>query len=76
MDSHDVIQLLLEIRDIQREHLAEFRRVTQESLELSRRAVQRQEQMGCLYQRVLAVSAVLLVSLGLYLAWTAGVFHE
>jgi len=35
MDSRDVLQLLAEIRDIQREHLEVARRVTQESLELS-----------------------------------------
>jgi hypothetical protein len=75
MDTRDVIQLLLEIRDIQREHLEEFRRVTRESLELSRRAVQRQEQIGRLYQRVIAVGAVVLVALGVYLAWIAGAFR-
>jgi hypothetical protein len=53
MDSHDVIRLLAEIRDAQREYLAEYRRVTAESLELSRRAVQRQEQFSRLYRRVL-----------------------
>jgi len=53
MDSHDVIRLLAEIRDAQREYLAEYRRVTAESLELSRRAVQRQEQFSRLYRHVL-----------------------
>jgi len=53
MDSHDVIRLLAEIRDAQREYLAEYRRVTAESLELSRRAVQRQEPFSRLYRRVL-----------------------
>lgn len=75
MDSRDVFQLLVEIRDIQREQLEEYRRVTQESLELSRRAVQRQEQIGRLYQRVIAVGALVLVALGLYLAWIAGAFR-
>ena len=75
MESRDMIQLLTEIRDCQREHLAEYRRVTQEQLELSRRAVQRQEQIGRLYQRVIAVGAVVLVALGVYLAWVAGAFR-
>ena len=75
MDSRDMIQLLTEIRDSQREHLAEYRRVTQEQLELSRRAVQRQEQNGRLYQRVIAVGALVLVALGVYLAWVAGAFR-
>ena len=75
MDSREMIQLLTEIRDSQREHLAEYRRITQEQLELSRRAVQRQEQIGRLYQRVIAVGAMVLVALGIYLAWVAGVFR-
>lgn len=60
-------QLLTEIRDTQREHLAEYRRVTERSLELQQRAVARQEQMGQLYRRLLIVGgglvAVLLVLL-------------
>ena len=43
-----VRRLLEEIRDVQREHLAEYRRVTKESLELQQRAVARQEQTHCL----------------------------
>jgi hypothetical protein len=71
MDPKDFIHLLVEIRDLQREHLEEYRRVTQESLELSRKAVRRQEQIGRLYQRVVAVGAVGLVAIGLFLAWLA-----
>jgi cytochrome c-type biogenesis protein CcmH/NrfG len=43
-DSNEIEQLLTELRDLQREHLAEYRRVTEQSLELQRRAVERQEQ--------------------------------
>jgi hypothetical protein len=75
MDSRDVIQLLVEIRDAQREHLAEYRRVTREQLELSRRAVARQEQLGRLYRWVLVVAALVVAALGLYLAWIAGAFR-
>jgi hypothetical protein len=75
MDSRDVIQLLVEIRDLQREHLAEYRRVTQESLELSRRAVARQEQIGALYQRVVAVSVVMFVVLVVALLWLVGLLR-
>jgi len=75
MDSRDVIQLLVEIRDTQREHLAEYRRVAEESLALSRRAVQRQQQLGRLYERALVASALLMVLLGLFLAWFAGAFR-
>ena len=46
MDGGDEIrQLLRDIRDAQREHLAEYRRVTERSLELQQRAVARQEQI-------------------------------
>jgi CHASE3 domain sensor protein len=67
MDPKDFIHLLVEIRDVQREHLEEYRRVTRESLELQRQAVKRQEQIGRLYQRVVAVGALILLGLVLFL---------
>jgi hypothetical protein len=67
MDNDDIGRLLQEIRDTQREHLAEYRRVTERSLELQQRAVTRQEQFGHLYRRILVVGggmvAILLVLL-------------
>lgn len=72
MDSKEIAQLLFEIREIQREHLEEYRRVAKESLELSRRAVQRQEQYGRLYQRVVVVGALFLLALTLYTFWIVG----
>lgn len=64
----DIRRLLEEIRDLQREHLAEYRRVTGRSLELQQKAVARQEQIGRLYQRVIAAAAVLvLAGIGLLL---------
>jgi hypothetical protein len=66
---NELASLLVEIRDLQREHLDEYRRVTQEQLELSRKAVARQEQIGRLYQRVVAVGAVALAAVGLLLVW-------
>ncbi len=80
MDSeNEVRQLLKEILDTQREHLAEYRRVTQRSLELQQRAVARQEQMGHVYRRVLIVGgglvAILLVLLVYLLArWSRYLF--
>jgi len=60
-------KLLEEIRDAQREHLAEYRSVTRQSLDLQRQAVSRQEQLGSMYRRVIAVggavSLVLLILL-------------
>jgi ferric-dicitrate binding protein FerR (iron transport regulator) len=55
--------LLEEIRDAQREHLAEYRRVTQKSLDLQQRAVDRQQELGRLYRRVLLLGGVLVIAL-------------
>ena len=74
MDSKDFIHLLVEIRDIQREHLEEYRSVTQESLELQRKAVKRQEQIGRLYQRVVAVGALVVIGMVLFLVYLIGGF--
>jgi hypothetical protein len=56
-------RLLREIRDAQREQLAEYRRVTERSLELQQRAVTRQEQIGHLYRRLMLVGGVLVAAL-------------
>jgi hypothetical protein len=61
--SDDVGQLLREIRDAQRESLAEYRRVTARSLELQEQAVARQERLGRLYQKVLVAGALVVVPL-------------
>jgi CHASE3 domain sensor protein len=79
MDNDEIGRLLQEIRDIQREHLGEYRRVTERSLELQQRAVTRQEQFGHLYRRILVVGggmvAVLLVLLLYILArWSRPLF--
>jgi len=62
-------ELLQEIRDTQREHLAEYRRVTRQSLELQQRAVARQEQIGAIYRRVALVGALLVSALLVLLAY-------
>jgi CHASE3 domain sensor protein len=70
MDNDEIGRLLQEIRDTQREHLAEYRRVTERSLELQQRAVNRQEQWGHLYRRILVVGGgmvAILLALLLYL---------
>jgi hypothetical protein len=56
-------QLLEEIRDLQRESLAEYRKVTQQSLEMQSRAVRRQEEIGGIYKRMLTVGVVVIVPL-------------
>ena len=63
-------KLLEEIRDAQREHLAEYRRVTQLSLDLQQRAVDRQQELGRLYRRIVLLGGglvVVLMGLLLYL---------
>jgi CHASE3 domain sensor protein len=69
MDSREIIALLVEIRDLQRAHLEEYQRVTQESLELARRSVLRQEQFARLYRGVLVVGALVLIGLGVFVAF-------
>ncbi|HYR52124.1 MAG TPA: hypothetical protein VET83_05865 [Candidatus Dormibacteraeota bacterium] len=56
-------RLLEEIRDLQREHLEEYRRVTTRSLELQQRAVTRQEQFGALYRKAALVAVVIVAGL-------------
>ena len=72
-------KLLEEIRDAQREHLAEYRKITQQSLDLQRQAVTRQEQLGVMYRRVIVagglLSIVLLALLGyLLMRWGSRLF--
>jgi hypothetical protein len=56
-------ELLEEIRDAQREYLAEYRRVTDQTLELQRRIVARQEQIGRIYKRLVLVGGTLVAGL-------------
>jgi cytochrome c-type biogenesis protein CcmH/NrfG len=62
-DSEEIRQLLRDIRDAQREQLAEYRQVTQRSLELQQRAVARQEQVGRFMRRILLAGGVLVAAL-------------
>jgi len=55
--------LLEEIRDVQKESLAEYRRVTQQSLELQRQGTARQQQIIQVYRRVLLVGILVTVPL-------------
>jgi hypothetical protein len=49
----DVVELLNEIRDLHRDHLAEYKRISQEVLELNRRAAEASKQQ---YQRSIEAS--------------------
>ena len=60
-EPEELTKLLTEIRDAQREQLAEYKRVTGRSLELQEKAVARQEQMALFYRRV-AIFAFLVIA--------------
>jgi hypothetical protein len=64
-----VEQLLVEIRDTQLEQLAEYQRVTRQSLELQQRALARQEQIGHIYRRVVLLGGSLVALLLALLAY-------
>ena len=73
-------RLLEEIRDAQRDHLAEYRRVTQRSLDLQQRAVDRQQELGRLYRRVVvlgggAIAVLMILLLFLFVRWSHYLFR-
>ena len=59
----EIKQLLRELRDAQRETLAEFRGATERSLDLQQRAVAQQEQLRRLFRRLTTVGAGLVAVL-------------
>lgn len=61
--SDEIIELLKEIRDVQSEHLAEYKAAAQRSIELQQRAVNRAENIGKIYRVALVVSAVLIIGI-------------
>jgi len=63
MEGDEIQKLLREIRDTQREHLAEYRHVTQRSLELQQRAVTRQEQIGRFTRQIVLAGGLLVLPL-------------
>jgi ferric-dicitrate binding protein FerR (iron transport regulator) len=64
MDGDDEIKKLLsDILDAQREHGAEYRRVTERLVELQERAVAQQEQLSRLYRRLVRVGVGLVAVL-------------
>jgi hypothetical protein len=63
----EVTQLLTEIRDLQRDQLAEYRRLAQQSVELQQRAVARQARIGRVYYASLVFFAVVIVGGVIYL---------
>lgn len=75
----DIPRLLTEIRDAQREHLAEYRRVSEEVLSLQKGAVARQALVGGLYRRMvlfggLMMAALLVLLVYLLMKWWGPLF--
>jgi hypothetical protein len=62
-------QLLAEILQVQRAHLEEYKRVTSESLQLQRSAVDSQVRYIRLVRPMLIVGAIVFVGLLLYVLW-------
>jgi CHASE3 domain sensor protein len=75
MEESDEIKLLTEIRDAQREHLAEYRRVAHESIALQKQAVARQEQIAKLYRRVVVAGGVLILLILLFVVYYLSSFR-
>lgn len=78
-DGDEIRKLLTEIRDTQREHLAEYRKVAERSVELQQAALARHDQIRGAYRRVgfvvAFVIAALLVLLVIILArWSRVLF--
>jgi hypothetical protein len=71
------LRLLTEIRDLQREHLAEYRRVTQQSLEMQQRAITRHDQAARIYRRVIlpVVGVLLMLLVYLLVRWAPLLFR-
>jgi len=64
MDRDDELkQLLRDLRDAQRETLAEFRGATERALDLQQRAIAQQEQLRGLYRRLVTVGSGLVAVL-------------
>jgi hypothetical protein len=68
-DSDRIEQLLTQLLEVQRTHLEEYKRVTSQSLELQRSAVETQSRHVLLYRRVIVAAAIVIVGLGGYVLW-------
>ncbi len=65
----EVRQLLTEIRDLEREHLAEYRKVSAEILSIQRVAVDRQALFGRVYKRIVLLGSVMILALTILLVY-------
>jgi len=68
-ESNQVHALLKEIRDLQKEQLAQYREQASRSIRLAEESVARQKAIGSLYKKVVFVGAILITGLLLFLWW-------
>ena len=62
-EAEDTRKILSDIRDLERQHLEEYRRISQEILNLQKNAVERQALIGGVYKRVVAFGGLMVVAL-------------
>ena len=62
-EGEDTRKILTEIRDLERQHLEEYRRISDEVLQLQRDAVARQALIGGVYKQVVVFGGVMVVAL-------------
>ena len=70
-DTERIHALLEEIRDLQKQHLDEYREQAARSVQLSEEAVRRQASIGSLYRKTVFAGAVVLVGLFAWLWWVS-----
>lgn len=76
MDSdEETKQLLRDLRDAQREQLAEYGRVTERVLELQQRALAQQEQLSRLHRRLVRVGGGLVAVLAAVLIFLVLIYY-
>lgn len=68
-NSQRIEELLVEIRDLQKDILAEYQAQAARGVALAEESVERQRRFGVLYQRVLIVGGVLIVGAISFLIW-------
>jgi len=68
-ETNETNKILCEMRDTQRQHLEEYRRVAAESLEMQRLAVARQQEAVKLSQRAIFAALVLVVCVTLLILY-------
>lgn len=65
-------KLLTEIRDDQRAHLEEYKRVTAESLQVQKESYESQVRHIRLYRRIALIGMIIIAALLVYVVWLAG----